>query len=226
MNTATSELYDRIRAFSVDESQPVLSFEARLARENDWTIAFARRVVAEYKRFVVLAMTSGHAVTPSTVVDEAWHLHLTYTRSYWQRLCGDVLGRPLHHEPTRGGPEEESKFRRQYRQTLIAYRETFGEDPPRNIWPRPSIRPGSASPTDSRSAIRRVGLATAALGCVVAATGCGAALNPFDLPGVTFLKFLVPFLAAALFIGYVWREWLRGPGPQADDKAPQIDWDE
>ncbi|HJZ90069.1 MAG TPA: hypothetical protein VKE40_04305, partial [Gemmataceae bacterium] len=226
MNTATRELYVRIRAFSIDEGQPVLSFETRLARENDWSIAFARRVEAEYKRFVFLAMTSGHAVTPSTVVDEAWHLHLMYTRSYWQRFCGDVLGRPLHHEPTRGGPDEDAKFRRQYQQTLTAYRETFDEDPPADIWPRPSARPGPGCPIVSKSVARRAGLATAALACVVTVTGCGAAMNPFDLPGVTFLKFLIPLLAVALIIGYMWREWLRGPGPQPDDKAPQIDWDE
>ena len=46
-------------------------------------------------------------VQPSSEqVDAAWHLHLTYTRSYWDRFCKETLGQPLHHDPTRGGPAE------------------------------------------------------------------------------------------------------------------------
>jgi len=58
-----------------------LPFEARLARENGWCRAYTQRVIVEYKRFVYLAMTAGHVVTPSEEVDHAWHMHLTYTRS-------------------------------------------------------------------------------------------------------------------------------------------------
>ena len=93
MTPAAHDLYRRLREFPIDEGDPDLPFEARLARENGWAPGYARRVAAEYRRFVVLAATSAEPVCPSEAVDAAWHLHLTYTRSYWARLCGEVLGR-------------------------------------------------------------------------------------------------------------------------------------
>src|SRR4030095_10352600 len=88
---APHDLYARILGFPIDEGTPALSFEARLAHENGWSITFARRVVFECRRFVYRAMTAGHQVTPSDQVDQAWHLHLTYSRSYWDRMCGELL---------------------------------------------------------------------------------------------------------------------------------------
>jgi hypothetical protein len=73
--------YDRLRAFSIDDGIPDLPFEARLARENGSSLDYACRVVREYKRFVFLAMVCDHPVTPSDHVDQAWHLHLTCSRS-------------------------------------------------------------------------------------------------------------------------------------------------
>lgn len=60
-----------------------LTFVGRLARDNGWKPGYAERVYREYLRFVFLAATAGHPVTPSVDVDEVWHLHLCYTRSYW-----------------------------------------------------------------------------------------------------------------------------------------------
>lgn len=137
MHDTDRELWNRLQHFQIDEGTPQLPFAQRLADENSWTIGYATRVVDEYKRFVFLAVTVGHVVTPSKAVDAAWHLHLTYTRSYWERLCGEVLGRPLHHDPTRGGDAEEAKYKSLYLRTKDAYREAFGEDPPADIWPGP-----------------------------------------------------------------------------------------
>ena len=126
--------------FRIDDGDPALTFEARLARENSWSLVFARRVVNEYKRFVYLAIRAGHAVTPSEEVDEAWHMHMTYTRSYWDHLCANVLPKPLHHGPTRGGAKEDQKFNDWYQKTLESYRKHFGEAPPNDIWPSPAKR--------------------------------------------------------------------------------------
>lgn len=143
LSSQHKELLGRIEAFIIDEGKPELSFSHRLARENGWTRDYAERVVAEYLRFVGLAMVSGHLVTPSEQVDQAWHLHLTYTQSYWTRLCGEVLRRPLHHGPTRGGIEESRKYWRQYERTLQSYEEVFGIRPPEDIWRTAEIRFGS-----------------------------------------------------------------------------------
>lgn len=74
-------------------------------------------------------------MTPSTPLDQAWHLHLTYTSSYWERSCGEILGKAVHHHPTKGGPAEARKYRGQYLQTLRSYQKIFGTPPNPNIWP-------------------------------------------------------------------------------------------
>src|ERR1043165_6060282 len=139
--TLDRDLWRAIGAFEIDArgedgKGPELAFEVRLAREQGWSREFAARVVGEYRRFVYLAMEAGHAVSPSPAVDEAWHLHLLYTRSYWERMCGEVLKRPLHHEPTRGGVQEGVKFEGWYGRTLESYRDAFGEEAPADVWPR------------------------------------------------------------------------------------------
>lgn len=128
-------LWQRIADHHIGPADASLSFTTRLARENRWTPAYAERVIGEYKRFCYLAMTAGHEVTPSDAVDQAWHLHLTYSRDYWLTFCPRVLGRELHHGPTDGGLVERDRYYRQYAATLAAYETAFGHTPPADIWP-------------------------------------------------------------------------------------------
>ena len=93
-------------------------------------------MIGEYKRFCFLAATAGHPVTPSDAVDQAWHLHLTYSRDYWERFCPEILGRPLHHGPTEGGGAEQQLYFAQYAQTLKSYERIFGERAPADLWPK------------------------------------------------------------------------------------------
>jgi len=134
MNSSERELLDELHALQIDEAGAELSFAQRLAKENGWSQEFADRVIAEYKRFLFLAATCEHVVCPSEQVDQAWHLHLTYTRSYWDDLCRRVLGRPLHHSPTKGGRAELAKFVDLYNLTLDSYVAAFGQAPPDDIW--------------------------------------------------------------------------------------------
>ncbi len=142
MTDTEQVLWDRIASFSIDEGDEALTFPRRLARENGWTTAYANRAIEEYKRFMFLAVVAGHPVTPSDQVDQVWHLHLTYTQSYWDRFCGQVLNKPIHHGPTKGGPEEAEKFDRWYQNTLESYTRFFDQEPPADIWPDASIRFG------------------------------------------------------------------------------------
>ncbi|MBD3728404.1 MAG: hypothetical protein IE933_01740 [Sphingomonadales bacterium] len=134
-DTAQDPRWIALSPYEIGPPDAPLSFGARLARENGWSEDFAARVVAEYKRFCFLAFTAGHEVTPSDAVDQAWHLHLTYSRDYWQRFCPDVLGGLLHHGPTTGTGDDRQRFYSQYAQTLKRYEEAFGEMPPGDIWP-------------------------------------------------------------------------------------------
>ncbi len=142
MNTEQTELYERIQTFSLDEPSAQLSFSKRLARDNDWSLQYARQVIEEYKKFAFLAVVVGHPVTPSDQVDQAWHLHLTYTRSYWQEFCTQVLRTPLHHDPTLGGEAENEKFDGWYSKTLESYERFFRTKPPVEIWSTPKDRFG------------------------------------------------------------------------------------
>ncbi len=128
------ELWVRLHAYELDRVDDQMPFSKRLARENNWTLDYAKRVMNEYKRFVFLAMTSGHPVTPSDEIDQVWHLHLIYTKAYWEEFCKDIIRAPFHHHPTKGGKKEEEKFRNWYARTKQTYREVFGEEPPNDIW--------------------------------------------------------------------------------------------
>lgn len=129
------ELWKRLLEFQIDDSGSSFTLTQRLARENGWPIEYATRVVDEYKKFLYLAMTSSVSVTPSDEVDQAWHLHMLYTESYWDELCGKVLGREIGHGPTKGGNSERVKYNDQYNKTLALYKSEFGVDAPADIWP-------------------------------------------------------------------------------------------
>lgn len=137
------ELWQHISEYQLDHSQAVFPFSARLARDNGWTRAFAHRVIEEYKKFVYLAMVADHEVTPSDEVDQAWHLHMTYTRDYWGSFT-EMLGRPLHHGPTRGGQLENHRYAENYAATLRTYQDEFASLPPAALWPPAAVRFGRA----------------------------------------------------------------------------------
>ncbi len=126
-------LRERIEAHPFDPAHP-LSLARRLARDHRWRPDFATGAIREYGRFCFLAVVSPTSVTPSEEVDEVWHLHLTYSRDYWDVWCPDVLRAALHHDPTQGGPAEQRRFREQYAETLAGYERFFGP-PPAAFWP-------------------------------------------------------------------------------------------
>lgn len=82
-----------------------------------------------------LICASGQQLTPSDQVDQVWHLHLLYTKSYWGEFCETIPGRKVHHMPTRGGQQESARFHDLYRQTLDIYQHFFGQATPGDIWP-------------------------------------------------------------------------------------------
>ncbi len=147
-------LLERLEAFEIDAGKPSFAFADRLARDNGWTRPFARRVIREYRRFVYLCATSGEMLTPSEEVDQAWHLHMVYTRSYWNDLCEGVLGFPLHHDPTPGGRGAAEGYAAAYELTKRRYREAFGHAPPADVWPATKARFANAG------RFRRVNLAS------------------------------------------------------------------
>jgi uncharacterized protein (TIGR04222 family) len=228
MNREQSALWQRLREFQIDDPAASFPFSDRLARENSWTRGYALRVAEEYKRFVFLAMVAGFEVTPSEDVDEAWHLHLTYTQSYWNGLCRDVLGKPLHHVPTRG-PIDASRHFEQYANTLASYAEWFGHSAPPDIWPAPEAR------FDRRHEAVRVDRArhwivpkprlwpsTRRSNSLLAAAATFPVVwgvtNPLDMQGQEFLVFFVTISLFAAVLAYLLRQWLRDDASEMDPR--------
>ena len=223
MTGSEIELWQRIDVYSLDDRGSDFSFTARLARDNQWSLPFATRVVDEYKRFVFLAISCDHPVTPSDEVDQAWHLHMVYTRSYWDEFCGDVLRCALHHGPTRGGQQEAEKFVDQYEATQNSYRDKFGEPPPADIWPASQER------FDRSKRIRRICtedywlvrkpnfqklVSTESLPLVAAAVVPAMlfAWSPFNLAGRDFLVFYAVVSFAAVILGFVLQRVMASDG--------------
>src|SRR5919108_922448 len=232
MNATQNELCKKIEGFPLDAATAQLTFTQRLARENGWSPDYARRVVAEYRKFLFLAACAGHPVTPSDPVDQAWHLHLVYTESYWNDLCRGILGRPLHHGPTKGGRGEEAKFHDWYARTLESYARFFQRPPPLDVWPRARERFGDAShfrrvntrrhwiiPKPSWSHGLRTTAAARAIGCALLAVllaGCStltvSGWNVFDWYGGEFLRFFAWWTAGVFLVAGVLRWEIREPG--------------
>lgn len=140
MTKDQEQLWEKVKAFQLDDPGVSFSFSNRLARENNWSLEFSLRVALEYKKFMFLICQADHPLTPSDEVDQAWHLHLLYTESYWSEFCERTLGRKIQHGPTKGGQSEREKFDNWYEGTKALYREVFEKEPPTDIWPESEIR--------------------------------------------------------------------------------------
>lgn len=132
-------LLHRACAFSFDYPDALFTFSDRLARDNGWSSEYATRVEREYRRFACLVIISDQQLTPSDQVDQAWHLHLIFTRNYWGPWT-ELLGEPLHHGPTPGGTKAANRYRTNYEATKALYRLAFEEEPPADIWPSTKLR--------------------------------------------------------------------------------------
>jgi len=135
MTEQDAKTWERISSFRLDDASATFRFSDRLARENGWSRPYTLRVIDEYKKFIFLCCVCPEGITPSDAVDQAWHLHLTFTKSYWVDLCRNTLGKELHHNPTLGGRSEARKFHHFYSSSHARYREYFGAEPPADIWP-------------------------------------------------------------------------------------------
>jgi uncharacterized protein (TIGR04222 family) len=245
MNVQQAEVYQRIQAFSLDNPDSDLSFSKRLARDNGWSAKYTQRVIDEYKKFAFLAVVAGHPVTPSDQVDQAWHLHLIYTHSYWGDFCPNVLQTPLHHGPTRGGLKEHHKFNNWYTKTLESYERFFRQAPPADIWPPPHLRFNRdlhfmrvntqqnwvlPKPQIELSQLyqQRSHIAVVLFVLTLTVTGCmplglAAIGNPLDFKGSEFLSFYLLIASAVIVLAYILRWYLRQPAHNLPDVSSSLD---
>lgn len=135
MTESQARRWEALRAMSPGEPDALVTFEDKLIRQTGWPRSYAQSAIDEYRKFLFLAAEAGHPVSPSPAVDEVWHLHLLYTRHYWDVLCPQMLGMSLHHEPATGAAADHSKLNDWYATTLASYRTFFNADAPAEFWP-------------------------------------------------------------------------------------------
>lgn len=130
-------LWQRINNFSLDAAGVLFPFSRKLAKANNWDTGFTAEAITEYKKFAYLCCILPQGASPSYIVDQVWHMHLIYTRNYWELFCEKILQRKLHHHPSTGGTAECQKHDNWQEDTLEQYRHIFGEEPPPHIWTSP-----------------------------------------------------------------------------------------
>jgi len=131
-NDALSKnLWNEVLDFDLDQPLSEYNFSIRLAIENKWTEKFTERAILEYKKFMYLAATSDHLVSPSEIIDKVWHQHLIFTHSY-SEFC-KILGKVIQHVPSLHSSSDFERLSNARKYTNEIYRKVFGVQPV-DIW--------------------------------------------------------------------------------------------
>ncbi len=133
MNPEELELWTRIDGFQIDDPNATFPFSLKLAKEYDWDLKFTAEAINEYKKYAFLSCILEHT-SPSPIVDKVWHVHLLYTKQYWQIWCKDILKRELHHNPANGGHTEQQELKDVFKMTKLKYTACFEVKPPKKYW--------------------------------------------------------------------------------------------
>lgn len=127
------EIWSRIDKFDLKNLGEGTFFE-KLVNDNRWSHRFTRRAIKEYKKFIYLAVVSKATVAPSKIVDKVWHLHLSYTHDYWDNFCPKILGKSIHHNPSKRNSVAKVEDKINFQATMQLYQKEFGKFPPKMIW--------------------------------------------------------------------------------------------
>jgi len=125
--------HDLIKFEVLCNSDPEIFWD-KLMKENRWSKTYAVHAFEEYKKFIHLVCKYNRRVVPSKVVDTVWHLHMTFTQSYWNDFCKEVLNREVHHVPSPVNAKEQRTDQICYQATLKLYTHEFGISPATDVW--------------------------------------------------------------------------------------------
>merc|ERR1711964_442295 len=137
----------------IPEEEYTKGMRLRLASKMGWTEERMHKTISEYFRFISLVMLHSKGemtleVTPSQDIDETWHNHMLFTRSYISFCNKYNNGEYIHHQPSyrddgsRPGGFDASLSREEnnrillaaFRQTREAYKHAFGAEAPEEVW--------------------------------------------------------------------------------------------
>ncbi len=88
----------------------------------------SRSLLIETIKFLYLVSKNKVVLSPSLLVDLAWHELILFTRAY-EQFCLSKLGRFIHHTPD----DNKESNNRNFLKTIQYYIHTFGK-PPKDIW--------------------------------------------------------------------------------------------
>ena len=125
MNLKTIDYSDWIR--EILEEEPLLLERIKISTQLT-SKEEAQKALTEVVKFLALIVFTKTKLTPSVIVDDAWHEFILFTRLY-HRFCEQKFGRYIHHQP---GGEEKENHKRFYK-TLQLYILSIGE-PPKQFW--------------------------------------------------------------------------------------------
>lgn len=128
MTSLNLQLWELIKTHKMPDDATGRPFIERLMAENRISHDTATVAIAEYLKFMYLCATRSQRNVPSKAVDLVWHLHMQYSRDYWDSFC-KKLEKPVHHNPGGQGRQHLDD----YKNTVKAYRDLFGK-PPKGIW--------------------------------------------------------------------------------------------
>jgi uncharacterized protein (TIGR04222 family) len=202
-------LWNKIQLFSLDDEKATISFSRKLQHAQNWSPAFTKTAIEEYRKFILLCCISEKGAAPSHTVDEVWHLHLTYTESYWINFCRNTLCRDVHHYPSAGGEQEDRVHQVWYQETLQLYRSVFGYDAPVAIWPPPALVSEVLEEPSFHWTARETASITVllVLPFLVSAMAWHTVI-PFNLKGPEFLIFFPVYGVAVIAVYSVHRYWV------------------
>jgi uncharacterized protein (TIGR04222 family) len=212
-------LWEKIAYFNLDDPKAANPFSLKLMTEQKWSLPQTQRNIAEYKKFMFLVMAEPNGASPSKMVDEVWHAHITNTKNY-EQFCEKTIGKFVHHNPSKGGRAEVSRHADWYKETLTAYIRHFDAPPPPDIWDYPfDFFPEMYLPENSQFwKPDTVGVVTDIIDAnwqpnfdkkIALMTGAAWLLlllyfgNPFLLKGPEFLVFYFVFAAIGLAFNFL-----------------------
>ena len=83
----------------------------------------------ELLRFMQLTRIAAERLSPSHIVDLAWHEFILFTK-YYAAFCHEQFCNFVHHHP--GGKENENRLC--FKKTHYWYQQIFDEAPPERFW--------------------------------------------------------------------------------------------
>lgn len=115
----------KIRIWALDLNPLIVKLMDEEEGEG-WTLEQAKASVEEYRRFLLLTVTSKLTIPPTKFVDSVWHAHILDTMKYAED-CQSTFGFFLHHFPYFGlrGAEDNANLQQAFRAAASVYEAEF-----------------------------------------------------------------------------------------------------